>query len=224
MPYDEDFLVTKFNMSQFFQKSYYPISFFYLGLLTRKDEFSLSIPNLNIRKIITEYLNELYHIDVSTRYEDAMRRFVQHPDLPRLFADYWQLYVSQLPEAIFTHIQENFYRTTFYELCSRYLSKWFTWNVERSYPGGRTDLEFVGKYNEKFAHLRILIEFKYISNTKFQSYHCPIENFPLKQKDTLQITGYARDLIREYPEVTLKKYVIYCIGNHGFRIYDLDST
>ena len=209
VPYDEDFLVTKFNMSQFFQKSYYPISFFYLGLLTRKDEFSLSIPNLNIRKIMTEYLNELYHIDVSTRYEDAMRRFVQHPDLPRLFADYWQLYVSQLPEAIFTHIQENFYRTTFYELCSRYLSKWFTWNVERSYPGGRTDLEFVGKYNEKFAHLRILIEFKYISNTKFQSYHCPIENFPLKQKDTLQITGYARDLIRGYPEVTLKKYVIY---------------
>lgn len=75
-----------------------------------------------------------------------------------------------------------------------------------------------------FVHIRILIEFKYISNTKFQSNHCPIENFPLKQKDTLQITGYARDLIREYPEVTLKKYVIYCIGNHGFQIYDLDST
>jgi hypothetical protein len=84
----------------------------------------------------------------------------------RLYADYWRLYISQLPEAVFAQMNENFYRTTFYELCSRYLSTWFTWNLERLYPQGRSDLEFVGKYHEKFAGLRWVIEFKYFSNTE----------------------------------------------------------
>ncbi|MCP4405928.1 MAG: hypothetical protein GY801_52625 [bacterium] len=107
-------------------------------------------------KMFVEYFNRLHHIDVSTKYAEMMQGFVQQPDLPRLFAEYWRLYVSQLPEAIFQQVNENFYRTTFMELCSRYLSKWFTWNVERSYPKGRTDLEFVGKYHEKYAGLRIV--------------------------------------------------------------------
>ncbi|MEZ4527277.1 MAG: PD-(D/E)XK nuclease domain-containing protein [Desulfobacterales bacterium] len=64
-------------------------------------------------------------------------------------------------------MNENFYRTTFFELCSRFLSRWFTWNVERSYPKGKTDLEFVGKFHEKFAGVRMVIRFKYFSNAQF---------------------------------------------------------
>jgi len=221
--FDEEYLVTKFNMLQFFQKGYYPISFFYLGLLTRKDEFSLTIPNLNVRKIITEYLNELYHIDVSTRYEEMMRKFVSHPDLPKLFADYWELYVSQLPEVLFMQVGENFYRATFYELCSRYLSKWFTWNIERSYPKGRSDLEFVGKYNEKFAHIRIIIEFKYLSNAEFRKHYDKLENFSLQEEDKNQLAGYVEGLIKENPELQIEQYVIYCFGNIGFRVFDLKN-
>lgn len=223
IPYDTEYLVTKFNMSQFFQKSYFPISFFYLGLLTRNDEFTLSVPNLNVRKIITEYLNELYHIDVSTRYEDMMRRFIARPDISVLFADYWSLYVSQLPEVIFMQVQENFYRTTFYELCSRYLSRWFTWNLERSYPKGRSDLEFVGKYLEKFANLRIIIEFKYISNSEFIKRFQNIDAITLKDEDVRQIDGYVAGLKKEYPEVTVQQYVIYCVGNLGYKVFELDN-
>jgi len=54
--------------------------------------------------------------------------------------------VSQLPEAIFQQVNENFYRTTFYELCSRYLSSWLAFTVESSYPQGKSDLEFIGKF------------------------------------------------------------------------------
>ncbi len=61
-----------------------------------------------------------------------------HFVLEVLFSDYWRLYVSQLPEAVFSQVNENFYRTTFFELYNRYLSIRFTWNVERSYPKGRT--------------------------------------------------------------------------------------
>lgn len=63
--YDDRFLVTKFDMHQFFEKSFFPISFFYLGMLTRQDDFYLKLPNLNMREIFTEYFNEIHRIDVS---------------------------------------------------------------------------------------------------------------------------------------------------------------
>lgn len=221
IPYDENYLVSKFNRSQFFDKNYYPVSLFYLGMLTKKDQFFLQIPNLNMVNIFTEYFNELYNIDVSTRYAPMMQRFIDNPDLSRLFADYWQIYVSQLPEAVFTQVNENFYRTTFYELCSRYLSTWFTWNIERSYPKGRSDLEFVGKYHEKFAGIRWLIEFKYFSNAEMKSLKTPLEEFKVREEDTRQIRGYAEGLMQEYPEAKIRLFVIYCVGNQGFRVCEV---
>ncbi len=219
--YDRNFLTTKFHKSQFFEKSFYPISFFYLGMLTRQDRFFLKLPNLNMQQIFVEYFNELHHIDVSTKYAEMMQGFVNHPDLTKLFADYWELYVSQLPEAIFQQVNENFYRTTFFELCSRYLSEWFTWNVERSYPQGKTDLEFVGKYHQQFAGLRWVIEFKYYSNSAFKKLKTSIEDFTLQTEDTEQIAGYVEGLRQEYPQARVSQFVIYCFGNQGFRVFEL---
>lgn len=219
--YDKNFLTTKFNTSQFFQPGFYPISFFYLGMLTQEDNFFLRLPNLNMRQIFIEYFNELHQIDVSTRYSELMQAFVNRPDLPMLFAGYWREYIGQFPEAIFTRVNENFYRSTFFELCSRYLSKWFTWNVERSYPSGKSDLEFVGKYHEKFAGLRWVIEFKYYSNSEFRKLNTPIDAFQLRPEDTVQIGGYVDGLRREYPEAQIAQYVIYCFGNQGFRIFTI---
>ncbi len=113
--YDDVFLVEKFDMSQFFKPSFFPISFFYLGMLTKQDDFHLSLPNLTMRQIFVEYFNELHHIDVSTRYSEMMQRFVDQPNLEELFAGYWREYISQLPEAIFQQVNENFYRTTFFD-------------------------------------------------------------------------------------------------------------
>ncbi len=219
MPYDVNLLTTKFNMSQFFAPTFHPISLFYLGLLTRRSRFVMALPNLNMRQIFAEYFNELHHIDVSTRYADMMQRFVNHPDLEQLFAGYWEQYVSQLPEAIFSQVNENFYRTTFFELCSRYLSNWFTWNVERSYPQGKSDLEFVGKYHEKFAGLRWVIEFKYYSNAELSRLKTSIEAFEVQHEDLEQIAGYVEGLKAEYPEARISQYVIYCFGNQGFRVF-----
>lgn len=217
--YNQDALTAKFNMYQFFEPAFFPISFFYLGMLTRLDDFSLTLPNLSMRKIFAEYFNELNQIDVSTRYRDMMQAFVNQPNLERLFAGYWREYVSQLPEAIFQKVNENFYRTTFYELCSRYLSRWFSWHVERSYPQGKSDLEFVGKYNEKYANLRWIIEFKYYSNSEFKTLNTPLAAFQLQPEDTEQITGYAHGLRQEFPRAQIEQYVIYCIGNQGFRLF-----
>jgi len=223
VPYDRNFLTAKFSMFQFFEKGFYPISFFYLGMLTRQDDFYLKLPNLNMRQIFAEYFNEIHRIDVSTKYAEMMQGFVNTLNLPRLFADYWELYVSQLPEAIFQQVNENFYRTTFFELCSRYLSRWFIWNVERSYPKGKTDLEFVGKYHEEFAGVRIVIEFKYFSNAELKKMKTTVKKFRLRKEDTVQIAGYREGLRQEYPEAKISQYVIYCFGNQGFRVFEVKS-
>jgi hypothetical protein len=39
--YDRNFLTTKFDMKQFFDKGFFPISFYYLGMLTIQDRFNL---------------------------------------------------------------------------------------------------------------------------------------------------------------------------------------
>jgi hypothetical protein len=93
--YDRTMLTTKFNTSTFFQPDFYPISFFYLGLLTRRDDYTLQLPNNNLRQIFVEYFNELNRLDVSTRYAELMSDFVQRPDLAKLFAGYREKYVAQ---------------------------------------------------------------------------------------------------------------------------------
>jgi hypothetical protein len=233
--YDDRFLVTKFDMHQFFDKDFFPVSFFYLGMLTRHDDFYLKLPNLNMRQIFVEYFNELHRIDVSTKYAEMMQGFIDTLNIHQLFEDYWNLYVSQLPEAIFQKMNENFYRTTFFELCSRYLSSWFTFNVERSYPQGRSDLEFVGKYHERFAGVRIVIEFKYFSNSELKKMKTTVKKFSLREEDTIQISGYVEGLKNEYSgeqyanntsqykhcNLKISQYVIYCFGNKGFRVFEV---
>ena len=121
-------------------------------------------------------------------------------------------------------VNENFYRTTFFELCSRHLSYWFTWNVERSYPSGKSDLEFVGKHHTKFAGLRWVIEFKYFSNTEFKKLKTSTDAFELQEEDKDQIAGYVKGLIKEYPEAQISQFVIYCFGNQGFRVFPVSNT
>ena len=221
--YHYHLLTEKFDMRQFFRETYFPISFFYLGMLTKKDHFQLALPNLNMRQIFVEYFNEIHQINPSTDYLSIMQRFINRPSLSDLFSSYWEEYISQLPEAIFMKVNENFYRTTFFELCSRYLSHWFTWNIERSYPSGKSDLEFVGKHHEKFAGLRWVIEFKYYSNTEFKKLKTSIEAFELIDSDKDQIAGYVKDLKKEYPEAQISQFVIYCFGNQGFRVFAVDA-
>ena len=222
IPYNSNLLLEKFNLHQFFDEGYFPISFFYLGMLTQHDHFTLRLPNLNIRSIFLEYFNEIYHIDMTTRYAEMMQSFINQPNLELLFKGYWEKYVSQLPEVIFQQVNENFYRTTFFDLCRQFLSHWFTWNVERSYPQGKSDLEFVGKYHEKYADLRWVIEFKYYSNAELKrKFKTTVKNFTLQPEDTKQIKGYVEGLRQEYPKAQVSQFVIYCFGNKGFRVFEV---
>ena len=82
-------LSSQFNLHEFFEPAFYPVSLFYLGILTLKDEFALTIPNLSIKEMVVEYFNDIFRMDVGQeKYEQMMREFVSHPDLTRLFSEY----------------------------------------------------------------------------------------------------------------------------------------
>ncbi|MCP5049232.1 MAG: AAA family ATPase [bacterium] len=225
LSYNKTALSEKFNMSQFFQKDFYPVSFFYLGMLTRQDDQYMCLPNLNMRSIFVDYFNDIYKIDVSTRYAELMAGFIKQPDIPTLFAGYWDLYISQLPEAIFQQVNENFYRSTFFELCRQHLSDYFTFEVERTYASGRTDLEFVGKFHTQFAGLRYLLEFKYYSNAKWKKISADIDGgiaqFKPPETDINQLKDYRKEWEKEHPQGEKKSFLVYCIGNQGFRVFPI---
>lgn len=221
IPYNNLFLTHKFNVGHFFEQQFFPISFFHLGLLTRQDELYLTFPNLNMYQIFIQYFNELHQLDTTNPYAEAMQAFARQPNLEVLFCCYWEEYISRLPEAIFTQVNENFYRTTFYELCTQHLSPWFTWNVERSYPQGKSDLEFVGKYHEKFAGLRWVIEFKYYSKRAMRENKINLATFAVQDDDITQIRGYVEGLKQEYPEAQISQFVIYCFANQDFRVFQV---
>lgn len=96
IPFNRKALVSQFNLNEFFDPAFYPVSLFYLGLLTRKDEFDLMIPNLSMKEIAVEYFNEVFRIDLGQeKYTSMMQGFIRNPDLTQLFSDYWRLYVSR---------------------------------------------------------------------------------------------------------------------------------
>ncbi|MEM7531129.1 MAG: AAA family ATPase [Chloroflexota bacterium] len=219
-------LTNKFNVNKFFEKRFFPNSLFYLGLLTRNDDFSLAFPNLNIYQAFLEYFSKYNKLDVTNPYKDVLTAFVREPDLNALFACYWDAYIKNLPEAVFMQMNENFYRTTFYDVCMQHLSRYFIWNVERSYPEGKSDLEFIGKHNEKFAGIRWVIEFKYYSNTaiqkKLSADKITLDEFKVQEEDLEQIRGYVQGLAREYPEAKVSQFVIYCFGNQDYRVFQVE--
>jgi len=221
LSYNRQALLEKFNMSQFFEKSFYPISFYYLGMLTKRDDQYMCLPNLNMKSIFVDYFNEINKIDVSTKYAELMAGFINQPDIPKLFGGYWELYVSQLPESIFQQVNENFYRTTFFDLCRQHLSRYFTWAIESSYASGRTDLEFIGKYHTKFAGVRCLLEFKYYSNARFKkiSRGLPVSRFQALAEDIKQLKTYEAEWKKKHPGPGNKSFLVYCFGNQGFRVF-----
>ena len=223
--YRYDLLTEKFDMRQFFREAYFPISFFYLGMLTKKDHFQLKLPNLNLRRIVGECFNEIHQINLSTDYISIMQRFIFRTDPEELFRGYWvRVYFPLCGDHLLWMMNENFYRTTLLGLMHSPTVLLIIWNVERSYPSGKSDLEFVGKHHTKFAGLRWVIGFNCYTSTEFKEPKRSINAFELQEEDKDQIAGYVKGLIKEYPEAQISQFVIYCFGNQGFRVFPVSNT
>lgn len=84
LPYDYDLVRSKFNMNQFFEEESFPVSLFYLGMLTFHDDFSMTFANQTLETIFARYFNEMEKISVSIGYQDYFRNFLQDLDLEKL--------------------------------------------------------------------------------------------------------------------------------------------
>jgi hypothetical protein len=134
LPVDMTMLSSTFNKERFFQPAFFPLSLYCLGRVTFLDRFRLGFPNLSVRTLCTGYFNELEDISVLDGYTGMFQRFLDDRDWAALFDGYWQRYIGQIPETkkqrafsphrqAFDKANENFFRTTFYELCTRYLGR-----------------------------------------------------------------------------------------------------
>ena len=64
-------------------------------------------------------------------------------------------------------------------------------------------------------------EIKSRSNAEFKKFKTTIAEFQLQDADTRQIAGYVEGLKQEYPQAQVTQWVIYCIGNQGFRVFEV---
>jgi len=220
LPADMTMLQSKFNMSQFFEKEFYPLSLYYLGMLTFRNSFVLEFPNLTVKTIFTNYFNEVERISVSLGYTDMFERFLRDHDLEALFGGYWERYVGQIPAQAFDKVNENFYRTTFYELCNRYLFYYFVFSIEVNHPNGRSDWEAMGRPEKDFRNQALLIEFKHFSAEEAKRLGVADWTEPLPE-DVEQVSAYATDIRSRYPEYTVRRHVVYTVSHTGFRFFVL---
>ena len=218
LPVDMTMLQSKFNMRQFFEKAFFPLSLYYLGMLTFKDEYNLGFPNLTMKTIFAEYYNEVEHIAVSEGYTPIFQEYLKSLDFSQVFAGYWKTYVGQIPAQAFDKANENFFRTTFYEICTRYLARKYIFSIEVNYPCGRADFEAIGRPGTEFADKGILAEFKHFTMPEAKKI---LELAKPFEDDKEQVTRYAEDLQKKYPRMHIECFVIYTVGAQHYRFFAL---
>ncbi len=217
LPVDLTMLSSTFNMERFFQPSFFPLSLYYLGMITFLDRFRLGFPNLSVRTLCTEYFNELEDISVSDGYTGMFQRFLDDHNWAALFDGYWERYVGQIPAQAFDKANENFFRTTFYELCTRYLGRDCHFGIEVNSHGGRCDWQAVGRKGSTFEGQGCVIEFKHFNRKDGKKLGILQMTTPLPA-DSDQVERYAADLHRVHPELAIVRAVAYTVAGSGGRL------
>jgi hypothetical protein len=219
LPFDVRALSDRFNANRFLEREHYPVSLFFLGMLTVQDEDTLAFPNQTVAEVFANYFNILAHVEVSSGYNDMFRQFREDRDLGKLFAGYYKEYLGQIPAQAFDKINENFIRTTFFELCSRYLSRYCSFGIEVNYPSGRCDWEMLGRPEAAAWHnQKWMVEFKYLRQNSGGN----IADLTEPSADAVaQVHGYAKDSKAAFPAHTIRTAVCVVQGHAGFQWFDV---
>ena len=219
IPVDFGQFKSQFNREKFVQPEFFPMSLFFLGLLSFKDEYSLGFPNLSVKMLFMEYYNDLMSIAVSSGYTEMCRAFLKDHDFSALFAGYWDRYVGQIPAQAFDKINENFFRISFYEICTRYLSRYLHFAIEVNRPTGRSDFEALGRPGTAFEGKAWVLEFKHFKTKDLEEIKGWIEP---RAGDVEQVNSYANSVTGTWPEYSVKRGVVYTISSKGFRFFGTD--
>ena len=203
-----DYFYSYATLSQkFFDKNFYPVSLFYLGMTTLQNNFRMALPNLTMRSIYMDYYNVLNRIDGgANRYVPTYERFVDERDFESLVRNYFEQYLGQFPAQVFDKINENFIRCSFFELVSRYLSSCYTFAIEQNNSEGRADFEMTGIPGTDYYTDDRLVEFKYYKAKEAEKMLGLDAPLP---EHVEQVHRYAEDTLRHFPNYKVRTYVVY---------------
>ncbi len=212
-------LSSKFNKQKFFDKNFYPVSLFYLGMTTLQNNFRMALPNLTMRSIYMDYYNVLNRIDGgANRYVPTYERFVDERDFESLCGNHFEQYLGQFPAQVFDKINENFIRCSFFELVSRYLSSCYTFAIEQNNSEGRADFEMTGIPGTDYYTDDRLVEFKYYKAKEAEKMLGLDAPLP---EHVEQVHRYAEDTLRHFPNYKVRTYVVYICANRGWKCWEV---
>ena len=217
--YSQSDLRSKFNKRKFFEKQFYPVSLYYLGMTTLKNSYKMQLPNLTMRSIYMDYYNTLHGVvDDARRYAPAYERFTQDRRFEPLVENYFEQYLKLFPAQVFDKINENFIRCSFYELMSRYLSQCYTFALELNLPSGRADLVLTGIPGTDFHNDCRVVEVKYFKAGEaamVEALEAP------RAEDAAQVEGYARDINAQFPNYWMRSYVMYVAAGKACKVWEV---
>lgn len=212
-------LSSKFNKKKFFNKEFYPVSLFYLGMTTLKNNYRMVLPNMTMRSVYMDYYNQLNQIEGNAqRYVPVYELYDANRRLEPLVQNYFEQYLGQFPAQVFDKINENFIRCSFYELVSRYLSRSYTFAIEQNNSVGRSDFEMTGIPGTDYYTDDRVVEFKYYRSKEAEKMLALIEPLP---EHVEQVKGYANDTKRKFPNYNVRSYVVYICANKGWKCWEV---
>lgn len=212
-------LSSKFNKKKFFNKEFYPVSLFYLGMTTLKNNYRMVLPNMTMRSVYMDYYNQLNQIEGNAqRYVPVYELFDANRRLEPLVQNYFEQYLGQFPAQVFDKINENFIRCSFYELVSRYLSRSYTFAIEQNNSVGRSDFEMTGILGTDYYTDDRVVEFKYYRSKEAEKMLALVEPLP---EHVEQVKGYANDTKRKFLNYNVRSYVVYICANKGWKCWEV---
>ena len=219
LSYNLSDLSSRFNKKKFFEKEFYPVSLFYLGMTTLKNAYRMVLPNMTMRNIYMDYYNQLNKIEGNaSRYVPVYELYDSNRSLEPLVQNYFEQYLGQFPAQVFDKINENFIRCSFYELVSRYLSSCYTFAIEQNNSVGRSDFEMTGIPGTDYYTDDRVVEFKYYRAKDAERMLALSE--PLAEH-VEQVKGYAEDTRKKFPNYHVRSYVVYICANKGWRCWEV---
>ena len=212
-------LSSKFNKKKFFDKDFYPVSLFYLGMTTLKNSYRMVLPNMTMRSVYMDYYNQLNRIEGNAqRYVPTYERYDADRCLEPLVQNYFEQYLGQFPAQVFDKMNENFIRCSFYELVSRYLSSCYTFAIEQNNLVGRSDFEMTGIPGTDYYTDDRVVEFKYYRAKEAEKMLALTE--PLAEH-IVQVKKYGEDTKRKFPNYHVRTYVVYICANKGWKCWEV---
>ena len=219
LSYNVSDLSSKFNKKKFFEKEFYPVSLFYLGMTTLKSAYRMVLPNMTMRSIYMDYYNQLNKIEGNaSRYVPVYELYDSNRSFEPLVQNYFEQYLGQFPAQVFDKINENFIRCSFYELVSRYLSHCYTFAIEQNNSVGRSDFEMIGIPGTDYYTDDRVVEFKYYRSKDADRMLALTE--PLAEH-VEQVKGYAADTKRKFPNYHVRSYIVYICANKGWKCWEV---